>query len=438
MLAAVIAFAGLPLVAPDAHNASAATVTASGRISDSGVNLRQSANTSSKVLGSLKKNTKLTIYKEIFTSKTSTAADKRWYYVSAGSKTGYVRADLVKDITWGNIAAVTTDGLNCRKGPSTAFKAITTVGADTGIALQLPAAMSGSNELWYRVSVNGSTAYVISQYVKQGSSAFITKSEAELRGKSELAKSLLSNPSRGGKARVVYTFDSSNCKKLFAVKGYKNAKVPQGLAFTGSEYYVLYGMAAGQSIVTYSASGQRLNASKFSFCIGHPNGITWDPKTKMCYIFKGNQKRIYTWNPSSNVFGKSKTPYSSSGVGYDGVTGLLYATSRSGVRAYSADGSFAHQRLFARCSHGIFHYTQDCGAGEGFIFHGISGASKKTVNYVDIYRAADSAYLGSIKVTMGEIESAVVGNDGSLQLLINNNGNTDYIWKTPLNVKELK
>ena len=215
--------------------------------------------------------------------------------------------------------------------------------------------------------------------------------------------------------------------------------MPQGLAFTGKEYHILYGMAAGQAIVTYSANGERLSASKFSFSIGHPNGITWDPVTKRCYIFKGYTKRIYTWNPETKKFGKSKTPFVSSGVGYDKTTKSLYASSRTGIRAYSSDGTFTHRKLISRCSHSIFHYNQDCGAGGGFIFHGISGANKKTTNYLDVYRATDNAYLGTIKITLGEIESAVVGNDGYLRLLINTMGNdTDYIWKTPLNVNELK
>jgi hypothetical protein len=95
-------------------------------------------------------------------------------------------------------------------------------------------------------------------------------------------------------------------------------------------------------------------------------------------------------------------------------------------------------RLFSRCNHGIYHYPQDCGAAEGFIFHGISGSNKKKTNYLDIYRAADNAYLGSIKITIGEIESVVVGNDGYLQLLVNTSGEKDYVWKTPLNVRDLK
>ncbi|MBQ3371256.1 MAG: SH3 domain-containing protein [Mogibacterium sp.] len=439
MLAAAMICTALPVLNAPAFTAEAASLTASGKINDDDVNLRKSATTDSASIGVLNKGAKLTIHQEVFTGTTSNAATKRWYKVTAGSKTGYVRADLVDISKYGSKSAVSTDVLNYRKGPATTFKVLGTMGMGAQMKLQLPAKRSGSKESWYRVKVNGNTGYVISDYVKLGKSLFITKTKKQLEGKSDLAKALLRNPQGGGEARIVYTFDTSNCKKLFSIEGYKNAKVPQGLAFTGSEYYVLYGMAAGQAIVTYSTKGKRLSSSKFSFCIGHPNGITWDPATKRCYIFKGNTKRIYTWNPVNKKFGKSKTPYSSSGVGYDKTTDLIYASSRTGIRAYSSDGSFTHKKLFTRCSHGIFHYTQDCGAGGGFIFHGISGANKKTTNYLDVYRAADNAYLGSIKIKLGEIESAVVGNDGYVRLLINTMGNdTDYIWKTPLNVNELK
>lgn len=430
----------LPVLCPDIRSAaSSASITASGKISDSDVNMRSSASTSSKIVTTLNKNTKVTIRKEVFTHKSNTSSKYVWYYVTAGNKTGYVRSDLVGSISYGRTAATVTDELNYRKGPATSFGKYGSVFAGSAVTLLLPASRSGSSETWYKSSVGGTTAYISGSYVSFGARPVIQTTKADLSGKSGLAKALLSAPTLGGKARVVYTFNTDNCRKLFAIKGYKNAKVPQGMAFTGSQYYILYGMAAGQSVVTYSSNGKRLGASKFSFSIGHPNGITYDPVTKICYVFKGNTKKIYTYNPVTKKFGKSKVAYSSSGIAYDNATNMLYATSKTGIRAYSADGAFRHQKLFTRCSHGIFHYTQDCGAGEGFIFHGISGANKKTTNYIDIYRAADSAYLGSVKCTLGEIESAVVGNDGYLQLLVNTMGkDTDYVWKTPLNVRELK
>ena len=253
-----------------------------------------------------------------------------------------------------------------------------------------------------------------------------------------LVAGLLSNPTNGGKARYVYTFDNSNCRKLFEITGFSKALVPQAMTFTGSEYYILYGMNPMQAIVTYSANGQKTKSGGFAFNIGHPNGITWDPQTGLCYIFKGGQTTIYTWNPRTNKYGKSKTPYSSSGLAYDKTTNVIYASSETGIRIYSADGRFKHQKLFSRCKHSGKTHVQDCGAQDGFIFHGVSGANKHKTNYLDVYRASDCKYLGSIRIALGEIESAVVGNDGYLQLLINTPNRTDYVWKTPLNINDLK
>ena len=438
MLAAAMVFTALPLLSVPVFQADAASVTATGKVNTSKINLRKSATTNSKIVTTLKKNTKLTITKEVFTKNKNTKASTRWYYVTVGNKKGYLRSDRVKDIKWGRTAAVTTDALNYRTGPSTSFKKLGTTKVGNPVTLLLPAKLSGSDAEWYRVTVNNKTAYVSASYIKLGTSLFIQKTSEDLTGKSDLAQALLSNPTNGGKARVVYTFTPDNCTKKFAVNGVTIAKVPQGFTFTGNEYYILYGMAAGQAIVTYTADGERTGESNFAFSIGHPNGITWDPLTKICYIFKGNQKTIYTWDPATNKYGKSKTPYSSSGVAYDAATNLIYATSQTGIRAYSADGQFKHQKLFARCTPGFSHYIQDCGAGEGFIFHGVSGESKKAQNQLDIYRAADNAYLGSIEITIGEFESAVVGPDGYLELLINTDGTTDYVWRTPLSVNELK
>ena len=437
VLAAVLLISSLPFTGALSNAEAATEITASGKISMNGIILRKHASTSSKALATLKSGQKLTIHREVFTDKRSSDASSRWYYVSAGNTSGYVKTIRVSDITWSNTTAVTTDSLNYRTGPSTSFKRLGTIKAGGQITLLLPAKLSGSDSMWYKAKIGDKTAFVSATYVKPGTSLFIQMDQSKLSSKPAAARALLTNPTKGGKMRVVYTFSQDNCQKLFPIQGTGIATVPQGFTYTGSNFYILYGMEAGQAVVTYSSDGKRLGESPFAFCIGHPNGITWDPVTKMCYIFKGNQKTIYTWNPATNKYGKSKTPYSSSGVGYDNSTGLIYATSHTGIRAYSADGKFKHNKLFSRCTPGFFHYIQDCGAGEGFIFHGISGSKKKEVNYLDVYRSADNAYLGSIKVTMGELESSVVGPDGWLYLLINQDGRTDYIWKTPLRVKDL-
>ena len=114
------------------------------------------------------------------------------------------------------------------KALSTSFKKKGTVASAHGSHSLLPAKLSRSKGAWYRVWVNNTAAYVSADYIKLGTSLFIQKSAKELAGKSELARALLTNPSRGGKARVVYTFTPDNCK-AFCDQGYKNAKGPSGL-----------------------------------------------------------------------------------------------------------------------------------------------------------------------------------------------------------------
>lgn len=445
VLIALMCVAAFPLVGEPAN---AASLNAKGRINDSGVNLRKSYKTSSAVVKVLGRNTPLTVKKEIFTSATSNSSTRRWYAVKTGGKSGYVRADLVNITSWAGVDGYTTDAVNYRTGPDTTFSRIGTAGNGTNLTILLQAKRPGG-ETWYKVKVGGNYGYMHSAYVNIGtyggggewsiSSTFKREFKRLVKAIAPTpAKKLNQKATNGGKARVVYTFNDRNCKKMFAITGNGNVQVPQAFTFTGKEYYVLYGMENGQCIITYNSKGKRTKVTKFPSNYGHLNGITWDPLTKVCYIFKGCQYEIYTWNPKTGKFGKVKTPYSSSGVGYDPVTKQLYASSESFIRVYSADGKFTYKKGFYRCERGSGYHVQDCGAYNGFVFHGVTRGSNRFENYLDVYRARDSKYLGSIKVTMDEIESVVVGSDGYIQLLINTAQRTDYVWKTPLNVKELK
>lgn len=408
--------------------ADAASVTASGRTTDL-VYVRKTASTSSKSMGLLKKGTNVTISREVFTSKTSTSSTSRWYQISGGGKKGYIRADLIKVTKYANVSAMTTDDLNYRKGAGTSMSRVGTAGPGASVRVCLPAKAAGSNATWYRVYYRGRYCFMSGDYL-----AFT------VAGKKGLAGKILAKATNGGSARYVGTLDTSNCSRVMCIKGDNGSYVPQGMAYTGSRYYIVFGMDnSKQRIVTYSTNGKRLSSSGFPFYIGHPNAMTWNPETKNCYIFKGSQKTIYTWNPATNRYGKATTPYSSSGVAYDKNTKKIYATSLSGVRVYSADGRFRHQKYFNRCYHSGKTYVQDCGAGKGYVIHALSSGNKFGLNYLDIYRVSDGKYLGSFKVYLGELESVIVDNKGYMQLLVNHGGTyNDWIWKTPINVNDLK
>ncbi len=433
MIAALV-FTALPVLGTS--DVYAASISASGTVSAGGAVLRKKPSSASGKVMTLSEGTSVTLKEEIFTS-TSHKAIYRWYKVKTAGKTGYVRSDKLRNLDYGSEIGVTVDALESRTGPGTDFKKRGVIDWGTELKIMLPSRMKGSNEIWYKTKVKGKTLYLIKKYV-----ARTTKAEPspklKLKGRPKIARALLRKPKRGGKARTVYTFNSKNCKRLFSVHGYSGITTPQGLAYTGKRYYVLYGNDYGQRIVTYSAKGKRLKATRFAFSIGHPNGMTWDPKTRLCYIFKGHHPKIYTWNPKTNKFGKSRTPYNASGGAYDPSTKMIYASSKPCMYTLSADGKFKLASAFGRCDHSFWHSAQDCGAGGGFLFHAVSGSNYRSVNYLDVYRISDRKYLGSIKVTLGEVESAIVDKKGYVELLINHSGHTDYVWRTPLNIKDLQ
>lgn len=434
------------IIACSAFSDAASLPASTGKISSSGgAFMRSSYSTSSKKVTGIPDHKKVTIYSEVFKSKTSTAKKNRWYYVQYGSKKGYVRADLVSNISSPQTTGYTTDWLNYRTGVGTGMKCKGTLKSGAKVTVLMPAKYSKSSDQWYKIKVGSSSYYVSAAYVKLGktssssssSSSGSSSSSKPTTGLSQTAKALLSNPTNGGSScRVVATFSTSNCSKKFEVSGTGKAYTPQGMSFDGTNYTFVFGNTSKQAIIKYSGSGKKLKSTYFPYNMGHPNGITYNPKTGLFYIFKGNQYSAYTYNQNTGKFGKVSTPYSSSGIAYDSAKGVMIASSRTGMREYSSDGKFSHRKLVYRCTHSGTHYVQDCCAYNGIVFHGVSGSNKKTINYIDVYRMSDSKYLGSIKLTIGEIESMIVNNSGQLELLINTSSH-DYVWKTPLNVKEL-
>ena len=118
----------------------ASVPNAKGQINSYDVaNLRESSSTSSAVLLVMDDNTKVTIHREVFRSKTSTAKTNRWYYVTAEGTKGYVRADLVDNIKYGSVQGKTTETVNYRKGAGTSMELVGTFKKGTDIKVVLKA-----------------------------------------------------------------------------------------------------------------------------------------------------------------------------------------------------------------------------------------------------------------------------------------------------------
>ena len=105
----------------DSYAASAPNAT--GKVnSKDGAYIRKSSSVNSNKIVLLKDNTTVIIMREVFKSKTSTSDKKRWYYVSAGTKKGYIRADLVDSINYKFAPAKAKKATNYRKGAGTKMK----------------------------------------------------------------------------------------------------------------------------------------------------------------------------------------------------------------------------------------------------------------------------------------------------------------------------
>lgn len=152
------------------HAASAPSAT--GYVKGKSVNVRKSATTSSKVVTRVKKNTKVTIHREVFKSKTSKSAKNIWYYVTVNGKKGYIRSNNIKNVSYGNVSARTTKKMNYRKGAGIRFKKKGSLSKGKYFTVLLEAkpvkSARGSSSRWYKAKVGKTTCYICSSNVKLG------------------------------------------------------------------------------------------------------------------------------------------------------------------------------------------------------------------------------------------------------------------------------
>lgn len=145
--------------------------TASAKVnSSSGAYLRKSSSTTSASVALLDDNTSLVIHKEVFKSKTSTAAKNRWYYVTAGSYKGYIRADLVDSIKYSSVKSKVTGSVAYRKGAGTKMKKAGTLkkGKTVNVYLESRPVSStrGSSAKWYKIRIGSKYYHVCSSKIK--------------------------------------------------------------------------------------------------------------------------------------------------------------------------------------------------------------------------------------------------------------------------------
>ena len=154
-----------------AHAFAASSPQASGQINASGgAYLRKSSSTGSRKVALLADNTNLTIYREVYKNKKSTAKKKVWYYVSANGKKGYVRSDLVDNVNYTMLSGTVKSKAAYRKGPGTKMTKRGTLKKGAKVVVYLDArpvaSTKGSSKVWYKIYHDGKFSYVCSKHIK--------------------------------------------------------------------------------------------------------------------------------------------------------------------------------------------------------------------------------------------------------------------------------
>ncbi len=172
----------------------------------SSLNVREGASTSSKVIGSLSGNTKVTIIGE----------EGAFYKIEYKGSHGYVAKEYVKDVTESNNSNQGTQtpekpstpentektgivnvssSLNVREGASTSSKVIGSLSGNTKVTIL------GEEGAFYKIEYKGSHGYVAKEYIKDIKDEVVTEPEKP------------SNPENSNKTGVVTASKGLNVRK---------------------------------------------------------------------------------------------------------------------------------------------------------------------------------------------------------------------------------
>ncbi len=142
-----------------AYAAETTRLTVTGDI----VNIRKGAGTSYAKVTTVTRSTVLT---SLGTSKDSSGTV--WYKVNVNGSTGYIVSTFVSASTTSSAdktLEVTGTTVYVRKGAGTSYGYITTVKKGAKYSV-LGSAKDSSGKVWYKISINNTTGYIISTYVK--------------------------------------------------------------------------------------------------------------------------------------------------------------------------------------------------------------------------------------------------------------------------------
>ena len=131
-----------------------------------GAFVREKATRASSKVAGLRDNTKIKILDEVFVAADKYGAKKKWYRISSGSKTGYIRSDLVDGIKYTKTVKVkTTARVRYRKGAGLSMPRVGTFAKNKELTAVLEST-SANNTKWYKIKYGKKYYYVLASKVK--------------------------------------------------------------------------------------------------------------------------------------------------------------------------------------------------------------------------------------------------------------------------------
>ena len=237
-------------------------------VTGSGLRLRSSASTSSKILDSASKSEVVVVLSK----------EGSWYKVIYDLQVGYMSADYLNVQTTGNAelgyGSFNTSSVNVRSGPGTSHSKVTSGSKGE------KAYIIGINEGWYKVIFNSKIGYVRSDYLDLTEAPYENKSSSKsplffrggkstgtepsaeaLNGTSSSTGSTSS--STGSTGSVTGAKIVSKAQQYLGVPYKWGGTTPSGFDCSGFVYYVLrsLGINASRTLVTMYSQGTKVAKS---------------------------------------------------------------------------------------------------------------------------------------------------------------------------------
>ena len=206
---------------------------------------------------------------------------------------------------------------------------------------------------------------------------YVVKGVAEVGGKrvdgkasdpAEVRGTAAQAPSYNG-VKVIKTLDDKNMDLLAVIEGPEKTKLPQAICVTENKYVVTYLNKRGSrgNLVSYNKDGS-FDKITNADGIGHGNGITYNPYTKILYVPKTQifekTKKLRVYDGESRKFQRTaEAPEATSCIAYDPTNNKYYFS--YGETMYVSDGNFKLEKTLKKTVR--WFHTQDIGGYNGTI-----------------------------------------------------------------------